>query len=275
VETTHHRVAAVQMCAGTDKGANLACAAGLVAEAADSGVRLVVLPEVFLWRGPQAEEPRIAERIPGPVTDSLGDIARANGVYLLAGSLLEATENDRVFNTSLLFDPDGTICARYRKIHLFDVDLPSQVTIRESDTRQPGSEVVVADTSLGKVGLSICYDLRFAELYRQLTFAGARIHCVPAAFTFVTGSAHWEVLLRARAIENQAYVVAANQFGAGMGGIVNYGHSMIVDPWGTVIARASGDRAQFVSADIDFGYLEQVRAQLPALDHARMRDRGC
>lgn len=271
VMTQPFRVAAVQMCAGGDKTANLDVAIDLVRQAAAEGARLVVLPEVFLWRGPQDAERGNAETIPGPSTDQLAALARSLEIYIVAGSILESTE-DRVFNTCVLFAPNGEIRARYRKLHLFDVDVPPDVRIRESDSRKPGDEIVAVETELGVVGLSICYDLRFPELYRGLSTRGATILCVPAAFTFTTGSAHWEVLLRARAIENQAYVIAANQFGSGIGGILNYGHSLIVDPWGTVIAGTGSDRAGVLTATVDPTLVARVRAQLPALTHRRIGD---
>ena len=267
-------VAALQMCATGDKEENLGRVEAMAASAAARGARLIVAPEVFLWRGPQDREPQIAEPIPGAVADRLGALARRLGVHFVAGSFLERAADDRAYNTSLLFAPDGSVAATYRKIHLFDVDIEDQVTVRESDTRLAGDAPVLAATELGAIGMSICYDLRFPELYRRLAFAGARILVVPAAFTFPTGSAHWEVLLRARAIENQCWVVAANQFGVGMGAIVNYGNSMIIDPWGTVVARTGSDRSDVVFAEIDPSYQERVRRQLPALQHARLVDRG-
>ncbi|HYD50172.1 MAG TPA: carbon-nitrogen hydrolase family protein [Terriglobales bacterium] len=267
---THKLVAAaVQLHAGADRQANLAKAEGFVRQAAAAGAGLVVLPEVFAWRGPQSGEHAIAESIPGPSSERMAALADECRIHLLAGSLHEAADGDKVFNTSLLFGPDGATLARYRKIHLFDVDIAGQVTIRESDSRRAGDQAIVAQTSLGTIGMSVCYDLRFPELYRQLTFAGARIIVVPSAFTFTTGSAHWETLLRARAIENQVYIVAANQIGAGPGGVADYGNSMIVDPWGRVVARA-GDREMTIYGEIDFDYQDKVRRQLPCLQHVRL-----
>src|SRR5262249_14735294 len=170
---------------------------------------------------------------------------------------------------SCLLGPGGDLLARYRKIHLFDVDLPGRVTVRESDARAPGLETVVVPTELGVLGLSICYDLRFPELYRRLVRAGAEILLVPSAFTFTTGSAHWDVLCRARAIENQCYLLAADQTGMSPHGFADYGSSMIVDPWGTVVARA-GEGEGVVLAEIDRSSLERVRRELPCLSHARL-----
>jgi len=175
-----------------------------------------------------------------------------------------------VFNTSVLFDPHGHIVARYRKIHLFDVDIREHVTIRESDTRVGGADIVTAPTELGMVGMSVCYDLRFPELYRRLTLSGAEVITVPSAFTFPTGAAHWEVLLRARAIENQVYVIAPDQIGRSPSGVLDFGNSMIVDPWGTVLARAA-DRETIIFAEIDRDHQDRVRRELPCLAHVKLR----
>lgn len=268
---SHLIAAAIQIQSGSDKQANLRKVEALVGEAAAHGARLVVLPEVFLWRGPQAEEIGIAEPIPGPTSESMAALARRHGIHLVAGSIHEQADEHRVFNTSLLLGPKGEQLAAYRKIHLFDVDIDGQVSIRESDVRRAGDHPTSADTELGIIGMTICYDLRFPELYRALTFAGARIIVVPSAFTFTTGSAHWEVLLRARAIENQVYIVAANQIGGSAGGVIDYGNSMIIDPWGKVLARAA-DREMVIYAEIDPQYQDKVRRQLPSLQHVRLRN---
>jgi predicted amidohydrolase len=262
--------AAVQLCAGSDKAFNLAKAEALVAEAAHHQAQLVVLPEVFLWRGPRAQERDQAEPIPGPATEQLGKLARRLELHLLAGSILEQTDGDKVFNTSVLFDPRGEIAARYRKLHLFDIDLPGHVTIRESDTRTAGDTAVTVSTELAVIGMSVCYDLRFPELYRRLTWAGAEIITVPSAFTFPTGAAHWEILLRARAIENQVYVIAPDQIGRSPSGVVDFGNSMIVDPWGKPLARAA-DREMVIFAEIDRDYQQKVRRDLPCLEHVKLR----
>ena len=265
-----YTAAAIQMRTGPDRAANLARAEALVRDAAARGARLIVLPEVFAWRGPTADEATAAEPVPGPTTARLGALARELGLWLVAGSLHERAPGEpRPYNASCLLDPQGEIVARYRKVHLFDVDLPGRVAVQESATRAPGSEVVTAATDVGTLGLSICYDLRFPELYRRLARAGAEVLLVPSAFTFPTGAAHWEVLLRARAIENQCYVVAADQAGTSPQGFADWGDSMIVDPWGRVLARA-GDGEAVVIAEIDLDYLARVRRELPALAHARL-----
>jgi len=261
--------AAVQMTASSAKEENLVKAETFVGLAAERGASLVVLPEVFSWRGPRAVSSTQVEAIPGPTSGRLRDLARRHRVYLLAGSFLEQTDGPRAHNTSLLLNPAGEIMACYRKIHLFDDDIPGQVQIKESDAMKPGTEVVACDTPLGVFGLSVCYDLRFPELYRQLMQKGAEVFFVPSAFTFPTGAAHWEPLLRARAIENQVYVVAPNQIGKNAHGFADYGNSMIIDPWGKVIARAS-DKECFIVAEIDRDYLEKVRRELPCLAHRRL-----
>jgi predicted amidohydrolase len=264
--------AAVQLCAGSDKDANFAAAERLVRHSVAQGAALVVLPEVCFWRGARAEEMAAAEEIPGPTCDRLARLARELGIHLVGGTLLERVAGQpKPFNTAVLFDPQGQLIGRYRKTHLFDVDIPGHVSVRESDTRARGQEVVVVSTPVASIGLAVCYDLRFPELFRRLTDAGAQVVCLPSAFTFPTGSAHWEVLLRARAIENQVYIVAPNQIGRSPSGINDYGHSLIVDPWGTVVARATNAETASV-AEIDLDYLARVRRELPCLEHRVLRD---
>jgi len=263
--------AAIQMNAGSDKAANLERAERLVRVGAARGANLVALPEVFNWRGKRNEQAAAAETLDGQSLMLMSRLARELGIHIVAGSITEQIEGEsRCYNTSALFGPDGGRIAAYRKIHLFDVDLPGRVTVRESDAKLAGADVVTGATSLGTIGLSICYDLRFPELYRRLTFAGAQIIAIPSAFTFPTGEAHWEPLLRARAIENQAYVIAPAQFGPNVYGYSDYGNSMIVDPWGRVIARAA-DQEGVVVAPIDLEYQERMRRELPALKHARLQ----
>jgi len=260
-------VAALQLNSGPDKDANWQRAEAFVRAAAARGAALVVLPEIFFWRGPRSGEMQAAETIPGPTTERLAGLARALGIHLVGGSILErAADREKVFNTSTLFDARGKLIARYRKLHLFDVDIPGHVTIRESDTRLRGEDTVTVQTDLGRIGLSVCYDLRFPELYRRLARDGAEIVCLPSAFTFPTGAAHWEVLVRARAIENQVYVVAPNQIGRSAGGFNDYGNSLIVDPWGIPVARAPNEET-VVLTEIDLEHLRRVRRELPCLEH--------
>ncbi len=252
--------------------ANLAVAERLIREAVDRGARVVVLPEQFNWGGPPAGDLDAAELIPGPATDALSRWARELAIYLVGGSILERVAGqEKVFNTCPVFDFEGRLIARYRKLHLFDVDIAGQGSIRESRYRAAGSEAVVAPCDLAPLGLAVCYDLRFPELFRRLVDGGAKVVCMPSAFTFATGAVHWETLVRARAIENQTYVIAPNQDGRGAGGMLSYGNSMIVDPWGTVLARAgAGDGV--ILADIDLDYLERVRREIPCLDHRVLRE---
>jgi predicted amidohydrolase len=267
--------AAIQLAASSDKAANLERAERLVRLAAARGANFVALPEMFNWRGKRSEEAANAEPLEGDTLARMAQLARELGIYLVAGSITErAPGQPKNYNTSVLLGPTGERIAIYRKIHLFDVDLPGRVTVRESDVKLSGAEVVSAATPIGAVGLTICYDIRFPELYRRLAFAGARLITVPSAFTFPTGEAHWETLIRARAIENQVYMIAPAQFGPNVHGFSDYGNSMIVDPWGRVVARAA-DQEGVVIAPIDLDYLERVRRELPALTHARLRaDKG-
>ena len=261
--------AAVQMLATSDKEANLQEAEGWIRRAHAEGARLVVLPEVFNWRGRGRDTAANAEPVPGPSTDRMSALAAELELFLLAGSVLESSGPDgRAYNTSVLIGPGTGIIAKYRKIHLFDVDIEGEDPIRESEYRRAGEAVVVADTPLCPMGLSVCYDLRFPELYRRLVAAGAKVIFVPSVFTVPTGRAHWETLLRARAVENQVYVIAPDQTGQHPASMDAYGHSMIVDPWGKIIANA-GTEPGLVLADIDLDYLEMVRRRLPALDHRK------
>jgi predicted amidohydrolase len=262
--------AAIQLCAGFDKAVNLDKAEAFIVEAAQRGAELVVLPEVFSWRGERGQEQDAAETIPGRTSRRMGGLAQRLGIHLVAGSILESSDESRPYNTSLIFDPRGELLARYRKLHLFDVDITGHVSIRESAMRRPGEDVVLVRTALGNIGLSICYDLRFPELFRRLTLSGADIITVPSAFTFPTGAAHWEILLRARAIENQVYVVAPDQLGKSPSGIVDFGSSLIVDPWGTPLARA-GDREMVILAEIDREHQARIRRELPCLQHVRLK----
>jgi predicted amidohydrolase len=263
--------AAIQMAAASDKAANLERAERLVRVASARGANLVALPEMFNWRGKRAEEAAAAETLEGESITRMARLARELQLHLIAGSIAERVPNQpRNYNTSVLLGPNGSRLAVYRKIHLFDIDLPGRVTARESDVKMPGIEVVAAPTPLGTIGLTVCYDLRFPELYRQLVFGGAQIITLPSAFTFPTGEAHWETLIRARAIENQVYLIAPAQFGPNPHGFSDYGNSMIVDPWGRVLARAA-DYEGVVLAPIDLEYQERVRRELPALSHARLR----
>lgn len=263
------RVALIQVNSKADREANYRRAEELIDEAAGRGAQFAVLPEYINYLGPKEGHADVAETVPGPTTERFGTRARQHGIWLLGGSIHELSdESGKYYNTAVLYSPSGEIVATYRKIHLFDIDLTGNVTANESDSIVPGEEIVVADVDGHKVGLSICYDLRFPELYRQMALEGAEILLVPAAFTMFTGKDHWHVLLRARAIENQTYVLAAGQFGPHDPNAQCYGHSIVIDPWGTVIAEAS-DREGVVVADLDFEYLRKIRKQLPSLANRR------
>jgi predicted amidohydrolase len=262
------RVAAVQLTAGGGKDANVATAARLVAAAAQAGARLVVLPEKWNLIDVERRQVAHAEPLTGPSLTAASEWAMRHGIAVLAGSISEAVpEAERAYNTSVLIQPDGTIGATYRKLHLFDVDVGGH-RYRESDGAIAGSEVVIGHALGHPIGMSVCYDLRFPELFRALAARGAEIMTVPAAFTETTGRAHWEPLLRARAIENQAFVIAAGQVGLHVTGTASHGHSMIVDPWGVVLAEA-GDGEGVIVADLDFAELARIRRELPALMHRR------
>ncbi len=263
------RIGLVQMNSRSDKTANLAVAEQLVTEAAQQGAQLVALPEYVNFLGPRELHDANAEPIPGPTTERFAELARQLGIYLLGGSILERSDlPNKFYNTSVLFAPDGEILAMYRKIHLFDVDLTGNVTSNESATILPGDRIVTAEVAGHTVGLTICYDLRFPELYRLLALAGAELILVPAAFTLYTGKDHWHVLLRARAIENQCYIAAPAQIGPHDPGQQCYGHALVADPWGTVIAEAA-NRVGTVVTTLDFAYLREVRKQLPSLANRR------
>lgn len=262
------RVAAVQMVSTPDVATNCVEADRLIGEAAAHGARLVVLPEYFPIVG-MSDRDKLAVREQdgaGPIQDFLSQAARKHGVWLVGGSVpLEASDVDKVRNTCLVFDDAGCRVARYDKIHLFGFERGRE-RYDESASIEPGAEVVVFDSPWGRIGLSICYDVRFPELYRAM--GEVSLICVPAAFTQTTGEAHWELLLRARAVENQCYVVAAAQGGTHVSGRITYGDSMIVDPWGVVLERlAKGPGV--VSAEVDLDYMKSVRTSLPALTHRR------
>jgi deaminated glutathione amidase len=262
------RAAAVQLNSQDNKERNLEVAERLVREAAGDRAELVCLPEKWNVLGSSAALREGAESLDGPTLTAARAWARELGIHLVAGSIAERAEGqERLFNTSVLIDPRGEDMATYRKIHMFDVEVEG-VAYRESEHEQGGDEIVTAPLGDVELGLTVCYDLRFPELYRILAVRGARIITVPSAFTAPTGCAHWDVLLRARAIENQAFVIAPNQIGKAPPHYDSYGHSAIVDPWGVVLAMAP-DEECFVAADLDLAAQEQVREKLPSLANRR------
>ncbi len=267
------RAAAIQMRSGGQVNENLELADALLKQAASQKVVIAFLPENFAIMGARDEDKLEYAEKPGsgPIQEFLADAARRHKLWIVAGSLpLKSRLAGKCFGASLVYDSDGKASRIYRKIHLFDVDLPGRdERYRESATMDAGEEVVVITSPLGQLGLSICYDLRFPELYRRLVDDGATVFSIPAAFTNATGSAHWRTLIRARAIENLAYVVAAAQYGSHPSGRITYGHSAIIDPWGRVIAeQETGDGV--VIADIDTGSPVELRAQFPVLEHRRI-----
>jgi len=261
----HVAIAAIQFNPRDDKVANIDKAMTLIDQAASSGARLVVLPEIWTYMGDPDRTMDNAETIPGELTMRLSDRARRHGIYLHAGTFSEQVEGDeRVRNTAVVFDPEGEIVATYRKIHMFDVTLDGVASYQESATVAPGNDIVTFDLDGVTVGLATCYDLRFPEIFRILALRGAEVIVLPAAFTMMTGKDHWEVLIRARAIENQLYMVASAQFGPNLPGKRCYGRSMIVDPWGTVLATAP-DLESVITAVVDRNHIQAIRRQIPSL----------
>jgi predicted amidohydrolase len=259
--------AVIQMTSVADRARNLERAEHWIRVAVEAGARFCALPENFAFMREEARPPHPgAEPLDGPSARFLRDQAKHHGIVLAGGSFAEAIPDDaRVYNTSLVIGEDGEVRAVYRKIHLFDIDLPG-ASLRESAAVAPGEAVAVAQTAAGCLGLSICYDVRFPELYRELVARGAEVLLVPSAFTVPTGRDHWEVLLRARAIENQCYVAAAAQYGVHSARRESYGRSLIVDPWGTVLATAA-DGEGIALAEIQLERLREIRRRLPALQH--------
>jgi deaminated glutathione amidase len=280
-------VGAVQMTSSAAVGANLERACDLVREAARAGALLVGLPENFAYLGDDRDHRlSIAEAVPapdgavarraegvgpvGPILGTMQELARQTGAWLLLGGFPERGQDGKhIRNTAIVLDASGAVVAIYRKLHLFDVDVPGGKRFRESESIQAGDEPVVVTTPWGGLGLSICYDVRFPELYRALVAHGARMLAVPSAFTVETGKDHWHALLRARAIENQAFVIAPAQFGAHGPTRRSYGHALVVDPWGAIVAEC-GDHEGVALARLDFGYQDRVRAALPCLSHRRL-----
>jgi predicted amidohydrolase len=264
--------AVIQLSSQDDVSRNLARMTALVGEAARAGAQLIALPENFAYLGDDDGKRAVAEKVDGsgPILDAVARAAREHDVHIVAGGLPERSNDaGRPFNTSVLVDPRGAVVAVYRKVHLFDVELPDGTSLRESASTSAGHETVVARVRDVPLGMSVCYDVRFPELYRALERRGARIVTVPAAFTVTTGRDHWHVLLRARAIENQLFVLAPAQHGKHPRGRQTYGKSLIVDPWGDVLAQC-GEGEGFAVARLDLAYQDRVRAALPCLAHRRL-----
>ena len=263
------------MNSGSDVAANLALAGRLIGDAAADGCALAVLPENFALMPVRGRDKSAHAETPGdgPIQDFLADTARRHGIWIVAGSIpLASPEAERVYGACPVVDEQGETRTIYRKIHLFDIDLPdANESYRESNSMYPGDDPVYCDTPIGRIGLTICYDLRFPELFRRLVDEGATSFTVPAAFTAVTGKAHWHTLLRARAIENLAWVIAPGQHGTHPDQRATYGHSLIIDPWGRVLAELeAGDG--FIAADIDAELQARLRREAPMLDNRRFQD---
>jgi len=261
------KVALLQFCAGPDKSANLSKALGLSQEALDRGAKFILLPEVFNFRGDTRNKElllRATERIPGPTTEAFTAIAKKHKAAFLLGSILEKAPRGLSYNTSVAIGSRGEIAAKYRKIHLFDARIGDKI-VREADCFLAGRQPVTVSMEGFSVGLSICYDLRFPGLYQDYARRGVEIITVPSCFTRKTGEAHWEALLRARAIENLSYVLAPNQTGTDARGMQAYGHSMIISPWGEVMARAGGDTQEIIYGEIRMEDVRRARNILPGI----------
>lgn len=269
---TSTRIGIVQMCSRNDVERNLKTVASLVAEASAQGAEVVFLPEAFAYIGSDEGQIPLAEtfEIPGPIFSTCVELARSHEVHLIAGGFPERASIDKIYNTCFHITPTGDIQARYRKIHLFDVDLANGTQLQESRTTAPGDEIVTTELPFGRLGLSVCYDLRFPRLYQSLVDAGAVALAVPSAFTAYTGQAHWHVLLRARAIECQAYIIAPAQVGDhDYPDRHSFGHALVVDPWGTVVAECSKSEPDIAITDINPQEVERIRNQLPSLANQR------
>ncbi len=261
-------VAAIQLCSNEDKDRNLKLVDKFIENAVKDGARVVVLPEMFNCCGHTKVMVEKAEGIPGRTINFLSDKARTHRVYIVCGSIFEKVGNNMVHNTSVLVGPSGKILAKYSKIHLFDVDIQDKIRYKESENVVAGHKIISANMGDVSVGLSICYDLRFCELFRSLALKGVKIIFIPSAFTSTTGEYHWEPLVKARAIENQVFVVAANQIGTSPNNITCYGKSMVVDPWGRVLAKAK-DNENVITAEIDLDLTDEVRTEIPLFEHRR------
>ena len=272
------RIAAIQMASGTNVSANLSEVSKQITNAVEAGAKLVVLPESFAIMGLQdADQIKVAEdEGVGPIQEFLSGEAKKHHIWLIAGTVPLKLNSDnpnydkKVFSSCLVYDEKGKQVSRYDKVHLFDVHLEiTNETYNESETLEAGNKAVVVDTPFGKIGLSICFDLRFPELYRELVLQGAEIIVVPSAFTAITGKAHWEVLLRSRAIENLCYVVASAQGGYHVNGRETHGDSMIIDPWGTILDRLP-QGSGYVTADIDIENINNIRENFPVLKNRKI-----
>lgn len=261
-------LAICQMKVQTDKELNLQRAEEMITNAAVQGARLIVLPEIFNSPYQAALFPDYAEIFPGQTSNFLSRMAEKHSICLVGGSIVEKDETNKIYNSSYVFDENGELIKKYRKAHLFDIDLPGRISFKESATLSPGNDLAVFNYDSIPAGLMICYDIRFPELARVLALEGARLLIIPAAFNLTTGSAHWDLLMRCRAVDNQLFVVAASPARNPDASYQAWGHSMIVDPWGTVIAEADEEEA-IILAELDFSLVEKIRKELPLLKQRR------
>jgi len=251
-----------------NKKQNIEKAEELIRVAAKDKARIVVLPEMFNCPYDNSKFAEYAEEFfKGPTTAAIASLAKQLGIYIVAGSIPEADE-EYIYNSCLVFDQNGNVIGKHRKMHMFDIDVKDKITFKESDTLTPGSNITIVETEFCSIGIAICFDMRFPELFKQMALKGARVVIIPAAFNMVTGPAHWELLLRTRAVDNQVYVAAASPSRDEKASYTAYGNSMIVDPWGKVISRAGANEA-IVFAEIDLDYVEKVRNELPVLKNRR------
>ncbi len=260
--------ALIQMRVTADKAENLQVAGDWIGRCASEGAALVVLPEMFCCPYDTAAFPKYAEPEGGPAWQALADAARQAQVYLVGGSMPEVDSSGRIYNTCYIFDPHGRQIGRHRKMHLFDIDVSGGQRFCESDTLSPGSQVTVVETAFGRVGVAICYDLRFPELARLMVLQGAKILAYPGAFNMTTGPAHWEILFRTRALDNQVYILGCAPARDETAGYVSYGNSLVVSPWGHVLARLGAEEGRLL-AEFDLDEVERVRRELPFLQHRR------
>ena len=264
------KVAAIQLASNDNKASNVSHAVKFVKEAIAAEAEFIVLPETFNYRGDSEDSSFVAEEIEGESLLPLIDLAKRHNVWILAGSIYEKVVNSaKPYNTSVLIDNLGNTKDKYRKIHLFDVSIEGK-EILESKRNLAGKEIVLSSINGIKIGLSVCYDIRFPELFRKYSERGVELICIPSSFTALTGEAHWEVLVRARAIENQCFVIAPNQSGIGTGRVMTFGNSIIVDPWGRMLARAAKEGEEVIYADLSFDELYEIRRNLPALKHRKV-----
>ncbi|MEN6390535.1 MAG: carbon-nitrogen hydrolase family protein [Syntrophomonas sp.] len=262
------RLSILQMQVGLDKNQNLDRAALMVEEAASHGAQMVVLPEIF--NSPYIARcfPEYAESYPGKSTNQLSELARRHSLILVGGSIPERDSDGALYNTSFIFGPDGTLIGRHRKIHLFDVDIPGKMTFQESVTLSPGNELQIIAQGDLRFAVMICYDVRFPELARQAALQGVHLLVIPAAFSRTTGSLHWDILMRGRAVDNQVFVAAAAPAFNPQASYQTWGHSMIVDPWGKILAQAA-DEEELLIVDLDLSVIDEVRSQIPVLKQRR------